>query len=67
MPRMFVEDQLGDWESPRMGVQRLMRELDDHAAREGHRVDGDVTIQQFARDAWGRQGLRLEADVIPSV
>lgn len=64
MPRMFAEAQVVSSSSLRDTVQRLMRELDDVAAREGHRVVGEVTILEGQRSRLdiGRT-VRVEADV----
>lgn len=65
--RMFVEGDIAYGESPRMAAQRLMRELDDAAAKAGHRVSGEVTISQYEPNAFQVPALRLEADVEASV
>jgi len=68
MPRMFVEDNPVNGESPRGVVSRLMRALDDEAAKQGHRVAGDVAILQYPASVFEpAPKVRLEADVVPSV
>lgn len=64
--RMFVE---GEWndahESTHNAMQRLMRELDDEAARNGMVVTGDVAIAVSERSLWAvPRTMRLEADVV---
>ena len=64
--RMFVE---GEWnearESTHAACQRLMRELDDEAARNGMVVSGDVSIAVSERSLWAvPRTMRLEADVV---
>jgi hypothetical protein len=64
--RMFVE---GEWndahESTHAATQRLMRELDDEAARNGMVVTGDVAIAVSERSLWAvPRTMRLEADVV---
>ena len=64
--RMFVE---GEWneryESTHQAMQRLMRELDDEAARNGMVVSGDVAIAVSERSLWAvPRTMRLEADVV---
>ena len=64
--RMFVE---GEWsdvaEKPRDVLQRLMRELDDHAAQNGMAVAGDVEISVSEPSAFAiPRIMRLEADVV---
>lgn len=64
--RMFVE---GEWndrdETTHMAMQRLMRELDDEAARNGMVVTGDVAIAVSERSLWAvPRTMRLEADVV---
>ena len=65
MPRMYVEGRVGQ-DGPRSAVQILMRELDDEAGKQGHRVIGDVTIYEEQNILLGTV-LRLEADVEPVV
>lgn len=67
MPRMFVEGEIAYGESPRAAAHRLMKTLDDEAAKEGHRVTGDVTIGEYPPATFGIITLRLEADVTPAV
>jgi hypothetical protein len=62
---MFVEGYVGKG-TDRDAAQFLMRELDDAAAQEKHRVVGEVTISEFESPLSGRC-LRLEAEVIPAV
>lgn len=66
MSRMFVEGFVHPAHSDREGVQVLMRELDNQAANERHRIVGDVTIYEVegSRSAFGRM-LRLEAEAVP--
>jgi hypothetical protein len=65
---MFVEDTPTATETPRALVSRLMAELDDRAAREGHRVAGDVTILEYPKSVFEfAPKIRLEADVQPAV
>lgn len=64
--RMFVE---GEWndahESTHAAMQRLMRELDDEAARNGMVVTGDVAIAVSERSLFAvPRTMRLEADVV---
>ena len=64
--RMFVE---GEWndahESAHAASQRLMRELDDEAARNGMVVTGDVAIAVSPRSLWAvPRTMRLEAGVV---
>jgi hypothetical protein len=64
--RMFVE---GEWndahESTHAAAQRLIRELDDEAARNGMVVKGDVAIAVSERSLWAvPRTMRLEADVV---
>jgi hypothetical protein len=63
---MFVE---GEWndatEQPRTAARRLMRELDDEAARNGMRVVGDVAIAVSETSLFAvPRRMRLEADVV---
>lgn len=67
MPRMFVEQKCPASETPRAAVTRLMHELDEAAAKEGHRVVGDVTIMEYDSPLELTHHLRLEADVEPAV
>ena len=66
MARMFVEGRKGTYDSVRTACSMLMRELDDEAAKNGHRVVGDVTIIEV-ENAIAGHCLRLEADVVPAV
>lgn len=64
--RMFVE---GEWndarETTHQAAQRLMRELDDEAARNGMVVYGDVAIAVSERSLFAvPRTMRLEADVV---
>lgn len=64
--RMFVE---GEWneahESTHAALQRMMRELDDHAAKHGMVVSGDVAIAVSDRSIFAvPRTMRLEADVV---
>ena len=64
--RMFVE---GEWndahESTHAAMQRLMRELDDEAARNGMVVTGDVAIAVSEKSLFAvPRVMRLEADVV---
>lgn len=64
--RMFVE---GEWndstESTHAACQRLMRELDQVAAKEGMVISGDVAIAVSERSLWAvPRTMRLEADVV---
>lgn len=64
--RMFVE---GEWndahESTHAAMQRLMRELDDEAARNGMVVSGDVAIAVSEKSLFAvPRTMRLEADVV---
>lgn len=64
--RMFVE---GEWndshESTHAAMQRLMRELDDEAARNGMVVSGDVAIAVSEKSLFAvPRVMRLEADVV---
>lgn len=64
--RMFVE---GEWsesaERPHQVLQRLMRELDDHAAKAGMAVAGEVEIAVSEPSLFAvPRVMRLEADVV---
>ena len=64
--RMFVE---GEWndahESTHAAMQRLMRELDDNAAKHGMAVSGDVSIAVSEKSLFAvPRVMRLEADVV---
>ena len=64
--RMFVE---GEWndahETTHAAMQRMMRELDEAAAREGMVVTGDVAIAVSERSLFAvPRTMRLEADVV---
>jgi phosphodiesterase/alkaline phosphatase D-like protein len=64
--RMFVE---GEWndahESTHAAMQRLMRELDDEAARNGVVVTGDVAVAVSEKSVFAvPRTMRLEADVV---
>lgn len=64
--RMFVQ---GEWndahESTHAAMQRLMRELDDEAARNGMVVKGDVAVAVSERSLFAvPRTMRLEADVV---
>lgn len=64
MPRMYVEGEFTDAEGERNAAQRLMRELDDHAAQHGMKVTGDVAVAASERSLWlVPRTMRLEADV----
>ena len=67
MPRMFVEGEIAYNESHRMAAHRLMKALDEEAAKAGHRVTGDVAIGEYPPATFGTVTMRLEADVIPAV
>ena len=64
--RMFVEGEWHDrYETPRAAAQRLMRELDDEAARNGMVVHGDVSIAVSEPSIFAvPRTMRLEADVV---
>ena len=64
--RMYVEGEWNDhYESTHAAMQRLMRELDDEAARNGMVVTGDVAIAVSERSLWAvPRTMRLEADVV---
>lgn len=64
--RMFVE---GEWndanETTHTAMQRLMRELDEEAARNGMVVSGDVAVAVSERSLFAvPRTMRLEADVV---
>lgn len=64
--RMFIE---GEWndarETTHQAMQRLMRELDDEAARNGMVVTGDVAIAVSEKSLFAvPRTMRLEADVV---
>ena len=64
--RMFVE---GEWndaaESTHGAAQRMMRELDEAAAKEGMVVTGDVAIAVSEKSLFAvPRTMRLEADVV---
>ena len=64
--RMFVEGEFTDREGERNAAQRLMRELDDAAAKEGMQVVGDVAIAASETSLFAvPRTMRLEADVSP--
>lgn len=64
--RMFVEGEWNDLhETTRTAMQRLMRELDEEAARNGMVVSGDVAIAVSERSLFAvPRTMRLEADVV---
>ena len=64
--RMFVEGEWNDaYESTHAASQRMMRELDEAAAKEGMVVTGDVAIAVSPRSLWAvPRTMRLEADVV---
>lgn len=63
--RMFVEGEFTDREGVRSAAARLMRELDDEAARHGMVVKGDVSIAASEQSIWALpRTMRLEADVV---
>ena len=64
MARMFIEGRIGQVDTPREGVRKLMLELDAEAAKDNHRVVGDVTISEIKHPIMGTI-VRLEADVVP--
>lgn len=64
---MYVEGDTTRHETPRMAANRLMHELDNAAAQNGHRVIGDVTILATQPDPFGISIMRIEADVTPAV
>lgn len=64
--RMFVE---GEWndahESTHAAMQRMMRALDDEAARNGMVVSGDVAVAVSEKSLFAvPRVMRLEADVV---
>ena len=64
--RMFVE---GEWndahESTHAAAQRMMRELDEAAAKAGMVVTGDVAIAVSEKSMFAvPRTMRLEADVV---
>jgi hypothetical protein len=61
---MYVEGRVGR-DGVRSAVQILMAELDGEAAKNRHRVVGDVTISEEQSPFLGTI-LRLEADVVPA-
>ena len=64
--RMYVQGEFTPAESERDAAARLMRELDDEAARNGMAVTGDVEILTSKQSVFAvpRQ-MYLEADVVP--
>ena len=65
MPRMFVEGEFTDREGVRMAARRLMAELDKEAAKNGVRVEGDVSIATSEPSIFAvPRTMRLEADVV---
>ena len=64
--RMFVEGEWNDrYENPRAAAQRMMRELDEAAAKEGMVVSGDVSIAVSEPSVFAvPRTMRLEADVV---
>ena len=65
MPRMYVEGIIGRYDSPRQAAHKLMKDLDEEAAKAGHRITGDVSIYEESNTFAGAT-LRLEADVVPA-
>lgn len=64
--RMFVEGEWNDLhESTHSASQRMMRELDEAAAKAGMVVHGDVAIAVSERSLFAvPRTMRLEADVV---
>lgn len=63
--RMFVEGEFSDREGVRNAARRMMRELDDEAARNGMVVTGDVAIAASEPSLFAvPRKMRLEADVV---
>lgn len=63
--RMFVEGEFQPPESERAAARRLMAGLDEHAAKHGMVVSGDVTISASEESVFGApRVMRLEADVV---
>lgn len=60
--RMFVEAEVPNGVSRREAAAKLMRDLDDEAAKAGQQVCGDVTILEGEPGAF-MTTMRLEADV----
>jgi hypothetical protein len=66
MRRMYVEQQCPTTETVRQSCARLMAQLDNQAATQGHRVTGEVTIMEYDSPLVTTRHLRLEADVKPA-
>jgi hypothetical protein len=64
--RMYVQGEFAPPESERTAAERLMRSLDDQAAKNGMAVTGDVEILTTKPSLFAvpRQ-MYLEADVVP--
>ena len=66
MKRMYVEAPVFTDATDRDAVAYLMRQLDDEAAKQGHRVVGQVSVLEGPPGAFTKI-MRLEADVEPAV
>ena len=62
---VFVKGQIGSADGVRGAVQKLMRDLDDEAAKHGEAVVGDVTISEYTHPLLATPCLRLDAATQP--
>jgi hypothetical protein len=63
--RMFVEGEFTEREGVRNAARRLMAKLDEHAAKHGMVVTGDVAIAASEPSIFAvPRTMRLEADVV---
>ena len=62
---VFIEGQIGSSDGVRGAVQKLMRDLEDEAAKHGETVTGDITISQFTHPLLNAPCLRLDAATLP--
>lgn len=61
--RVFVQDDfVSQAESERMAAQRLMRVLDEEAAKRGRTVAGEVSVLASDVSPFGFRTMRLEAE-----
>ena len=61
--RLFVQDDYASVaESERMAAQRLMKALDEEAAKRGRVLSGEVTVMASEPSPFGFRTMRLEAD-----
>lgn len=62
--RLFVQGDFHVSESERMAAQRMMRALDEEAAKNARVVSGEVTVMASEPTVWGIRTMRLEADTV---